>query len=60
VIPLAYLTASQSPLGGAAVAAFGYVVLLLAMRYITPTEWQPVLRRARRLFSRGSRAASPV
>ena len=53
VIPIAYLTASHSPLAGAAVAAVGYVTLLLLARYITPEEWQPLLRPARRLLTRG-------
>lgn len=43
VIPFAVLVASWNAVGGAALGAAAYVVALLALRYVSPAEWEPVL-----------------
>jgi O-antigen/teichoic acid export membrane protein len=43
VIPVAALVSTQSPAGGGVGGAAAYAGLLLAVQYVTPREWQPVL-----------------
>jgi hypothetical protein len=41
-VAVATLIATRTPVGGAVVGAVSYVVVLLALRYVTLEEWRPV------------------
>jgi O-antigen/teichoic acid export membrane protein len=43
VVPIAVLVSTQSAAGGALGGAAAYAGLLLALHYVTPREWQPVV-----------------
>jgi O-antigen/teichoic acid export membrane protein len=59
VVPVAALLAMWSAVGGAVTGAFGYALILLALRYVTADEWRPVTAVVRAPFSRLKRGSLP-
>jgi O-antigen/teichoic acid export membrane protein len=59
VVPVAVLIATRTAVGGAATGAIAYVLILLALRYVTLDEWRPVASVIRAPFAQLKRGGSP-
>lgn len=60
VVPIAVLIATQTPIGGAVTGAAAYLVLLLALRYVSLDEWRPVIAVLRAPFDMLKRRTGPA